>query len=155
MNNYEYYDYLAHFGIKGMKWGVRRFQSKSGKLTSAGKKRYYTKNQRDIDEAMYGKRGVKRIEKRMAKGRSHVTASAMEMGRQVTTGLLISTAVPAALFDIGTGGEAHRRLGKMAINAIKNEAAQRAAQRANKELAKIGQYKMVHIVGDVYEKVMG
>ena len=32
--------YLQHYGIKGQKWGVRRFQDKSGRLTSAGKKRY-------------------------------------------------------------------------------------------------------------------
>ena len=31
---------LAHFGIKGMHWGVRRFQQPDGTLTSAGKKRY-------------------------------------------------------------------------------------------------------------------
>lgn len=30
---------LVHHGIKGMKWGVRRFQKKDGTLTSAGKKR--------------------------------------------------------------------------------------------------------------------
>lgn len=33
-------DYLQHYGIKGMKWGVRRFQNADGTLTSAGKKRY-------------------------------------------------------------------------------------------------------------------
>lgn len=32
--------YLAHHGIKGMKWGVRRFQNKDGSLTSAGERRY-------------------------------------------------------------------------------------------------------------------
>ncbi len=32
--------YLAHHGIKGMKWGVRRFQNEDGSLTSAGQKRY-------------------------------------------------------------------------------------------------------------------
>lgn len=32
--------YLAHHGILGMKWGVRRFQNKDGSLTAAGKKRY-------------------------------------------------------------------------------------------------------------------
>ena len=31
---------LQHFGIKGMKWGVRRYQNKDGSLTPAGKKRY-------------------------------------------------------------------------------------------------------------------
>lgn len=32
--------YLAHHGILGMKWGVRRYQNTDGTLTAAGKKRY-------------------------------------------------------------------------------------------------------------------
>ena len=31
---------LRHHGIKGQKWGVRRFQNADGSLTPAGKKRY-------------------------------------------------------------------------------------------------------------------
>ena len=36
MNNYE----LQHHGIKGQKWGLRRFQNADGSLTSAGRQRY-------------------------------------------------------------------------------------------------------------------
>lgn len=31
---------LYHWGIKGQKWGVRRYQNPDGTLTAAGKKRY-------------------------------------------------------------------------------------------------------------------
>ena len=41
-----YKDSLMHHGIKGMKWGVRRFQNKDGSLTKMGKNRY------NVDEHM-------------------------------------------------------------------------------------------------------
>lgn len=33
-------DELQHHGVKGQKWGVRRYQTLDGKLTSAGRKHY-------------------------------------------------------------------------------------------------------------------
>lgn len=33
-------EYLAHHGILGQRWGVRRYQNADGSLTEAGKKRY-------------------------------------------------------------------------------------------------------------------
>lgn len=34
------YNELYHWGIKGQKWGVRRYRNEDGTLTEAGKKRY-------------------------------------------------------------------------------------------------------------------
>lgn len=34
-----YESYLAHHGVKGMHWGVRRYQKQDGSLTEAGKRR--------------------------------------------------------------------------------------------------------------------
>ena len=52
------YNALCHHGIKGQKWGVRRFQNKNGSLTTAGKKdtMIYNKNgkmrKNDTDSAV-------------------------------------------------------------------------------------------------------
>ena len=41
---------LVHHGIKGQRWGIRRFQNEDGSLTNAGKKRYSFKERMEIDK---------------------------------------------------------------------------------------------------------
>lgn len=58
---------LYHYGVKGQKWGVRRFQKKDGSLTPAGKERYS-----DPDDAKSKK---KKTVKRVAIGAAVVGAT--------------------------------------------------------------------------------
>jgi hypothetical protein len=46
--------YLAHHGIKGQKWGVRRYRNEDGTLTDAGKERYAYKTKDEIDPSLNG-----------------------------------------------------------------------------------------------------
>lgn len=44
MNYYNNTDLLAHHGVKGQRWGVRRFENEDGSLTAAGERHYYKKD---------------------------------------------------------------------------------------------------------------
>lgn len=60
---------LVHYGVKGMKWGVRRAELAKDNSN-------YSRGQRDHDRRKRGvsRRGVKRINKRMNKGQDLETA---------------------------------------------------------------------------------
>lgn len=60
---------LQHYGIKGMKWGVRRNTD-------------YTDKQRRHDRAFYGKSGEKRINKKMNEGHGVQSARHYEVERK-------------------------------------------------------------------------
>lgn len=64
--------YISHHGIKGQKWGVRRFQNEDGTLTSAGRKR--------LDSESAPKQFHSR-EKKIGEG-----SVAVEKGRKVESG---------------------------------------------------------------------
>lgn len=57
MWSYYYTDpnYLAHYGIKGMRWGIRRYQNPDGTLTAAGKAREAMLDAKaDVNNHLYG-----------------------------------------------------------------------------------------------------
>lgn len=68
---------LYHYGIKGQKWGVRRYQYADGTYTPAGKKRYYTvKNSKGVKKkVLIANQRVSELTKRvktMATGKQYV-----------------------------------------------------------------------------------
>lgn len=54
---------LEHHGIKGQKWGVRRFRNEDGTLTNAGKNRYHVKH-RDVALTAYERADLHRYHKK-------------------------------------------------------------------------------------------
>ena len=63
---------LKHFGIPGMKWGVRRFQNPDGSLTPEGKRRYerLVSHQKDYEErSKDAQKKISDLEKRGSKSK--------------------------------------------------------------------------------------
>ena len=126
-----YYEsnYLMHHGIKGQKWGLRRFQNADGTLTPDGKRRYNKdlfgnsrfrpsdKNQRSKNwqiNRMGGRKINADYETRRARGealtkagRSDLGAVGRHIGRNIVygmgAGLAISALSTAAQYGAATG----------------------------------------------------
>ena len=51
---------LYHWGIKGQKWGVRRYQNPDGTLTAAGRKRYGAEGETGEEKPAYAPKAPKK-----------------------------------------------------------------------------------------------
>lgn len=72
-------DYLAHHGIKGQRWGIRRFQKQDGTRTAAGKAR--AKENSSSEAQNESKRGLSDSQKKALKiGASLVAAGLVAYG---------------------------------------------------------------------------
>ena len=91
---------LYHHGIKGMKWGVRRFQNEDGSLTTAGKKRYIDESigsdkkmssnnsSKTPRKGLIARRKDSLTQKYIAKGYSQTVAKTMAEQRMRTEAVL-------------------------------------------------------------------
>ena len=103
-------DELAHYGVKGMKWGQR-------KRDDSPNPRYSAKRRQE-DQAIYGRGGVKRINRRMNAGATHNKAQLQEFGLGLGVGVALAAA-PIVLSTVASFGG----------TAIRNAAASSAARR--------------------------
>lgn len=106
---------LAHVGVKGMRWGVRRYQNKDGSLTPAGKNRYDKVSEDARTAAALKKRSVKSMSNAELKKLNERTRLEQEYSRMnpgaIKKGLTIAGGVAAGL---GTVVALHNN-GKQAI----------------------------------------
>lgn len=71
---------IYHYGVKGMKWGVRRYQNKDGSLTTAGKKRISTQYRKATDRVVkdLNKRGTHMYVKSYNKAADYMNREGIE-----------------------------------------------------------------------------
>lgn len=145
--------YIAHHGIKGQKWGVRRFQNPDGTLTEAGRKRYSTGEADTKTGSGISKDTVKKVATTVVVAGSLAAAAYIyannkpvidQAVREAMTKVLVQSGTAVALADakIGPVLDASIETGKKFVEQKIKEAGNIAGQKL-KEGAKIASDKVI------------
>lgn len=102
------YNEIYHYGVKGMKWGVRRYQNKDGSLTNAGKKRYNEEDGSSRKNPIQ-KHKDKLIQKYIEKGYSK-SAAEVAAKQRMRAELVVGTVAAVSVAVIAT--KAATRIGQ-------------------------------------------
>lgn len=115
-------EYLAHYGTKGMKWGVRRYENADGTLTPAGKRRY--------DKSV---RKQERLEAKAAKYRSKSSFNKTKADYWGMRADKVKSRFFQTDISIARQKRLDKRRAKYSVKAYKyDKKAQRATKRAEK-----------------------
>jgi len=123
---WEYNNYLAHHGIKGQKWGVRRYQNEDGTLTNEGQSRYDSLTDRQKREYNRLPAHWQRVmDKKMANNKSYTKARQETIKRQQTAALLAVAGI-TTIASVGAyyGSIYGAKATHKAVDFIKNRMAQ-------------------------------
>lgn len=135
---------LCHHGIKGQKWGVRRYQYEDGTLTPEGKIHYGRKEKKQLDIA----EGRRSLQKETLAKRAQVTATTGIKGASaMTIASVISgkTSLDVLLLNAGIGGAAGVIAGftGMTVSYFLNRAlANKHEKKAQKLIDKYGDVRL-------------
>lgn len=109
---------LYHYGIKNMKWGIRRYQNKDGSLTPAGIKRYNREVQKlkDREASIKAKEKAKKYQDKLDKKKSELDEREAALNGKPT-----SKSAPKAASKNGTqkGTDQHKSVKDMSDAELK------------------------------------
>ena len=119
---------LYHHGIKGQKWGVRRFQNTDGSLTSSGRQRYSTDSKGRIQD---NNSPMNQIKSKEASTKPSKIKDILQRNSQATKGVELSEDEKAAI--ISASAVALSMVALRTLSKATFVASEKSEQKANKK----------------------